>query len=302
MQIENPSHSEEYFTEDRNYWFNEDFFALMAHRWQLQQYSAILDIGSGLCHWSKLLVRYMKAPISLTAYDNDAKWSKGNDDLVAYFKKHQISVDFVQGNAHKLPFADNSFDVVTCQTLLIHVKNPLVVLEEMKRVVKPNGIVICSEPNNRIQALLQDSLNANDDIPSIVKRVKQNLAEEKWKAYQQQGNSSFGDLLTSSFNDLGFKNIKSYLNDKLLSIYPPYKTLEQQAKINSFLKWGKTPTEIQNFDNNYAKSVQSNEDYVDFLNNPNAAIHSNNPIVNDIKKQHYSNSGATLLYLVSGQK
>lgn len=299
-KINNLAHSEEYFTEDRNYWFNDDFLDLMAKRWQLNQYQSILDIGAGQCYWTKLLVPYMKPNARITALDSDPKWSKGSKAIQSHFKKLNATIEFIKGDAHDLPFEDNSFDVVTCQTLLIHVKKPFSVLQEMKRVVKNDGIVICSEPNNRIQSLIQDTSNQHDTIETIVQRVRTSLAAERHKIEQQQGNNSFGDLLTGAMNELGFNNIQSYLNDKLLTIYPPYDSIEQQARINTFLKWGKSKEEIEDFDEAYNKSVDNNS-YTDFLKNFQPT-YKGNTVIKGIKKQNYANGGATLLYLISGNK
>lgn len=50
-------------------------------------------------------------------------------------------VEFRVGNAHGLAFADATFDVVVAHTLISHVTEPLVVLREMSRVVRPGGTV-----------------------------------------------------------------------------------------------------------------------------------------------------------------
>jgi len=55
---------------------------------------------------------------------------------------------FAAGNVLKLPFPDNFADCVMCQTLLMHMKDPELVLAEMTRVVKPGGLVLCKEPDN----------------------------------------------------------------------------------------------------------------------------------------------------------
>lgn len=60
----------------------------------------------------------------------------------------QNQFDLFVGDCHKLPFDDQSFWIVTCQTLLIHVPDPLRVLREMKRVLKPGVLLIISEPVN----------------------------------------------------------------------------------------------------------------------------------------------------------
>ena len=293
-------HSEKYFTEDRNHWFNQDFLDLMAKRWGLSQYSTVLDVGAGMCHWSKLLVPYLKTGSVFTALDKDNKWSRGSAETERYFQRHGASIEFVQGNAHALPFKDNSFDVVTCQTVLIHLKNPELALREMLRVVKKGGIVICSEPNNRIQPLIQDTTNLDDDIDEVLLRVKQNLVYEHFKLKQNNGNNSFGDLLSGTMNLLGFTEIQSYLNDKLVSIFPPYGTVEQQAKINSFLKWGKTDSEKMEFEKEYQYASAQNA-YPDFLKN-NKSLSSDNKVVKSLRNQTFFSSGASLLYLISGRK
>jgi SAM-dependent methyltransferase len=45
----------------------------------------------------------------------------------------------VVGDAHHLPFPENSFDGVVCETLLEHVLEPEQVIAEMHRVLKPGG-------------------------------------------------------------------------------------------------------------------------------------------------------------------
>jgi len=43
-----------------------------------------------------------------------------------------------------LPFAD-TFDVVFVHTVLSHIKKPFVAVQEMLRVVKPNGVIAARE-------------------------------------------------------------------------------------------------------------------------------------------------------------
>lgn len=58
-------------------------------------------------------------------------------------KNYQITKnvgEFVIGDANNLPFKDNTFDIVLSTGLLEHFKNPQIVINEMVRVLKPNGI------------------------------------------------------------------------------------------------------------------------------------------------------------------
>lgn len=49
---------------------------------------------------------------------------------------------FLCADAHHLPFSDKFFDIVICVNVLEHVLDPQQILKEMKRVVKPKGMVI----------------------------------------------------------------------------------------------------------------------------------------------------------------
>ncbi len=52
----------------------------------------------------------------------------------------------VVGDAHHLPFSDNSFDAVVCETLLEHVPEPARVINEMRRVLRPGGKIYVMMP------------------------------------------------------------------------------------------------------------------------------------------------------------
>lgn len=50
----------------------------------------------------------------------------------------------IQGDAHRLVFADETFDAVTCLEALEFMRNPRQVVREMKRVLKPGGVLLVS--------------------------------------------------------------------------------------------------------------------------------------------------------------
>ena len=58
------------------------------------------------------------------------------------------NVDFLQGDAHALPFSDATFDITHAHQVLTHIGDPVRALREMKRVTKPGGIVACRESDN----------------------------------------------------------------------------------------------------------------------------------------------------------
>ena len=64
-----------------------------------------------------------------------------------------INVDIVPGptikvcaSVEQLPFPDERFDLVVSQELLEHVRDPFRAMQEMRRVLKPGGVLYCQLP------------------------------------------------------------------------------------------------------------------------------------------------------------
>lgn len=55
------------------------------------------------------------------------------------------NLSFQTVDANNLPFTDSTFDIVFCHQVLQHVKDPVGILKEMRRVAKPGGIVAARE-------------------------------------------------------------------------------------------------------------------------------------------------------------
>ncbi len=69
-------------------------------------------------------------------------------DMLAVARREAPAVQCAQGDAHALPFPDNTFDLVLCHYLLLWLADPAQGLREMARVVRPGGAVLaCAEPD-----------------------------------------------------------------------------------------------------------------------------------------------------------
>lgn len=63
--------------------------------------------------------------------------AKGDDNAEKIFP----GVSFCQSDVHHLPFEDNKFDRVISTCLFHHLDNPLNAMRELKRVIKPGGVI-----------------------------------------------------------------------------------------------------------------------------------------------------------------
>jgi len=59
---------------------------------------------------------------------------------------HAVKVDI---DIDILPFENNFFDSVVCLDVIEHIKDPINLIKEMNRVLKPDGIIIITTPNIR---------------------------------------------------------------------------------------------------------------------------------------------------------
>lgn len=102
----------------------------------------VLDVASGSGYGTKYLA------------DAGAKLVYGVDiskEVIEYAKKNfgGGGVKFLVGDARELPFKDNFFDVVVSFETIEHLPDYLRFLNEVKRVIKPSGLLIVSTPNKR---------------------------------------------------------------------------------------------------------------------------------------------------------
>jgi SAM-dependent methyltransferase len=106
---------------------------------EFEETSSVLEVGSGLGIMTQELARLIpKGEVFGVEYSSEQ---------LALAKSSSPNLHFMRGDAHALEFEDNRFDVVYCRYVLEHVADPLQVLKEMRRVLKPNGKAFVQENN-----------------------------------------------------------------------------------------------------------------------------------------------------------
>jgi SAM-dependent methyltransferase len=237
-------HSAEQFGPQRDFWWNPDFLDLMTTRWRLREATSLADIGCGLCHWSRLVYPYLRAPARFTGVDREARWvvQAARNLLRAFPQVPPGLLTVVQGDATDIPLPSDSFDVVTCQTLLMHLARPADALREMLRILRPGGLLVCVEPNNLWNYLAFTALTAEEPVEVLVRRFEFWLRYHRGKAAAGQGDHTIGDLLPGAFAQLGLTDIAVHLSDRAAALFPPYATPAQQALVQQGRQWKDSAT------------------------------------------------------------
>lgn len=108
----------------------------------LKPHMKILDIGCGPGTITADLATYVPDG-HITGLDMVGDVLPAAQQLAA--SRNITNIDFVTGDANALAYEDGSFDVVFCHQVLQHVRDPVAVLKEMKRVCRQDGIVAARE-------------------------------------------------------------------------------------------------------------------------------------------------------------
>lgn len=103
----------------------------------VNQDDKILDLGSGLGILAK--------SVSENLLKGKITGIELSDKQLKNCPPDSKNLEFLKGDVHDLPFKDNSFDKVYCRYVLEHVKDPMNVLVEAKRVLKKGGEIFIQE-------------------------------------------------------------------------------------------------------------------------------------------------------------
>lgn len=155
-------------------------------RYHLSRARRVLDLGCGTgALWDDLLDRP-----NLTLM--------GVDISLHYLRQTpaQRNALPVCGDAHTLPFPDSSFDLSLCHFVLMWVRSPSDVLQEMRRVTRPGGAVL---------ALAEPDYGGRIDYPpSLVQPARWQIA-----SLCAQGADPFiGRRLRALFHQAGLEQIE----------------------------------------------------------------------------------------------
>jgi SAM-dependent methyltransferase len=127
----------------------------------------VLDAGCGTGYGTEILAgaeagRVVGMDISETAISQARSSSS-----------HPAS-EFSLGSLHSLPFEDSSFDLAVCFEVIEHVEDQELAIAELRRVLRPNGVLAISSPNRDVYPP-GNPYHTHEFVPEELERA---LAEE----------------------------------------------------------------------------------------------------------------------------
>lgn len=165
---------------------NQSFIDFLA----LHHARSILEIGSGLGFLTEQVA-------AIHPQSNVWGIEYAAEQLAVARNRHRSNLHFVQGDAHRLAFPSREFDIVYCRYLLEHVVDPLQVLSEAYRVLKPGGKV-CVQENNILVLILYPDCPRFETVWCQFARLQKQLG----------GDAEIGKKLLPLFKAAGFHHIE----------------------------------------------------------------------------------------------
>lgn len=170
--------------------------------------STVLEIGCGTGFQSALLATKCKNVIATDLPDFTTESHtigiKNVKEMVTGLNMHNIQA--LGCTAEYLPFKDKSFNSVFLFTVLEHVHNKNRALDEMKRVLKDGGTIVCSVPTY---------IASTFEFPAlylyIVKRVVDVVKSKLFKTKVNHQSIFFKNEITNNKNVKGL--IKTFLHN-----------------------------------------------------------------------------------------
>lgn len=297
----NRPHSSEYFGEERDYFWNSDFLDLLARRLDLRSVDRAADIGCGVGHWSALLYPRMAAGATCVGVDREPRHLAGYLDRLRTVSD-PAGIGALAGDASALPLPDRSVDLATCQTLLLHLRDPEAALSEMIRIVKPGGLVLCAEPNNLVARMPFSGLMGDESADRLVR-----LSELAWRhalgrARLGKGAEFVGEQLPGMFARLGLTDVRVWISDKAHPSVPPYSNPGEVALTRAWERWrdeGVGPYDREEMRANVLAGGGTDEFFeaawLDYLGQDGTTSYA-------CRDEPWSAAGGVLLYVVAGRR
>ncbi|MBI2196476.1 class I SAM-dependent methyltransferase [Candidatus Daviesbacteria bacterium] len=113
----------------------------IVHGFDLSEGDRILDVGCGNGYYLYLL-NNLGVKLTLTGIDQDKNALQSAEGLIDRKK-----IKIFKGGATRLPFKNSSFDKVLISEVIEHIEDEEKALSEIRRVLKPNGLLILTTCN-----------------------------------------------------------------------------------------------------------------------------------------------------------
>lgn len=294
------SHSAEWFGDTRDHWWHADSLARLVERMGASTVRRVLDVGCGVGHWGRTIASVLAETVALEGIDREPAWvEKATEKANALGLGDRFR--YRRGSADALPFEDDTFDLVTCQTVLIHVPDAAKAVREMVRVTRPGGVVLLAEPNNAVWPILESVvLGASPDVTGQLLRFHAYCM--LGKKLRGEGDEYVGESMPSLLLGAGLGSIEIRMNDRVAPMIPPYETAAEQAQAEESIDLDARDLCVWNHDDTRTRFLAGGGPDAEFESLWQLAMGQRRRVAEAMRAKTYASSGGGMFYVGWGRK
>jgi ubiquinone/menaquinone biosynthesis C-methylase UbiE len=166
-------------------------FEMQVQWLDIQPGNHVLDIGCGIGVQAKAMAKLVGADGKVVGTDLSATMV---DIAKSSFQASGLPLEFHVADALRQPFADESFDCLRTERVLMYIKDTPAAFTEFKRLLKPGGRLVVFDTD-------WDALVIAHPDKALTRRIVRYVSDSF-------PNGRIGGELFHYFKDNGFKNVK----------------------------------------------------------------------------------------------
>ena len=254
-------HKLDYLKNTRDLYYNDDYLGFLVNSvWKISKPVHIIDFGCGYGYLGLKLLPLLPLGSRYTGIDKGQQLIHTAKSL---FQDLPYEAEFIEADITEIEL-ESKYDIAVCHAFLLHMADPIKMLQKMIHSVIDEGNIICFEPH-WISNMSSYNLNKHDQSEIIQLGFLQKLFEEDTKRNGKDGN--IGIKLPTYMSELGVKNIDCRVSDKVNFLDSNINETDKQRLYDSLKEegLGTVPTErkefIENLINRGATFTEAQDQY-----------------------------------------
>jgi ubiquinone/menaquinone biosynthesis C-methylase UbiE len=192
LVIDNPKTQVEFFYNEYNKIIESKIKSFFIDR----SAKDLLEVGCGRATASIYLSKKLGLNISVSDYSEAAlEVAKKN------MNKYNVKGESFKADLYELPFSDNSYDVVISLGVMEHIDDPYIAYKEMKRVLRPDGLMISMNVPENSDNIQRVAITVN----SFLSKMERFFSHKVSKPWLDRTQSKTDNVYRSTWSGSDFK-------------------------------------------------------------------------------------------------
>lgn len=199
----------DYLNKSTGLFYNNDYIEFLVRTvWKIDKQVHVIDFGCGFGHLGLRLLPILPEGSTYAGIDAGEKLIQ---QAQALFRHSPYETKFIQGDFLELP-SERKYDLAVCHAVLLHMTDPMALLQRMKDAVVDDGMIACFEPH--WNANMAGYHFEGVALSSVIQLgILQKLYEKGANQTGKDGN--IGLKLPVYLSRLGLQNIQCRVSDKV---------------------------------------------------------------------------------------